>query len=122
MRIYSVTPIHVDEAELARRQARYDQLCPPGVTVVLEDIGEQAPTALDTAEQVRESEALVADRLRAAAPDHARQGYRRQQRRRRHRIGLRRAGENIGVQSLTSATARIAYFLCRPPMRWNLTR
>jgi len=75
VRIYSVTPIHVDEAELARRQARYDQLCPPGVTVVLEDIGEQAPTALDTAEQVRESEALVADRLRAAAAAAGERGY-----------------------------------------------
>lgn len=67
MRIYSVTPIHVDEAELARRQTRYDQLSPEGVTIELHDLGPDAPTALDTADQVRQSEALVAERLRTAA-------------------------------------------------------
>lgn len=67
MRIYSVTPIHVDGAELARRQARYDQLSPEGVTIELHDLGAEGPTALDTAHQVRDSEALVAERLRAAA-------------------------------------------------------
>lgn len=71
MRIFSVTPIHVDDAELARRQERYDQLCPEGLTVELHDIGPEAPTALDTARQVRESETLVAQRLRVAAG----QGY-----------------------------------------------
>lgn len=75
MRIYSVTPIHVDPVELARRQARYDQLCPPGIAVVLEDIGADAPTALDTDEQVRQSEALVTARLRAAADRAADEGY-----------------------------------------------
>jgi Asp/Glu/hydantoin racemase len=67
VRIYSVTPIHVDDAELTRRRARYDQLCPQGVTVELHDIGPDAPTALNTAAEVRESEALVAERLRWAA-------------------------------------------------------
>lgn len=66
MRVYSVTPIHVDADELARRQARYDALCPPGLHVELHDIGHGAPTALDTAEQVRESERLVVDALTAA--------------------------------------------------------
>lgn len=69
MRIYSVTPIHVDEAELARRQARYDRLCPDGVAIELHDIGAAAPAALDTTAQVRESEVLVAQRLRSAAGD-----------------------------------------------------
>ncbi|WP_281690324.1 aspartate/glutamate racemase family protein [Pseudonocardia thermophila] len=68
MRIYAVTPIHVDPDELARRQARYDALCPPGLRVELHDIGPRAPRALDTAEQVRESEALVVDALTAAPP------------------------------------------------------
>lgn len=66
MRIYAVTPIHVDAEELARRQARYDALCPPGLRVELHDIGPAAPQALDTAEQVRESERLVVDALTAA--------------------------------------------------------
>ncbi|MBQ0978675.1 MULTISPECIES: aspartate/glutamate racemase family protein [Micromonospora] len=66
MRIYAVTPIHVDAEELARRQARYAALSPPGVDVVLHDIGADAPRALDTDEQVRESEVLVTAALRGA--------------------------------------------------------
>lgn len=69
MRIFSVTPIHVDEAELARRQARYDQLSPSGVTMVLHDIGPEAPVALNTAAEVRASEAVVADRMWQAAQE-----------------------------------------------------
>jgi allantoin racemase len=65
MRIYAVTPIHVDEAELARRQARYGALSPPGVEIALHDIGPAAPRALDTEAQVRQSEALVVEALRA---------------------------------------------------------
>ncbi|MDN5917615.1 MAG: hydantoin racemase [Pseudonocardia sp.] len=59
MRIYAVTPIHVDGPELIRRQARYDALSPAGVEVVLHDIGPDAPRALETAEQIRASEVLV---------------------------------------------------------------
>ena len=33
VRLYAVTPIHVPDAELARRQARYDALSPPGLVV-----------------------------------------------------------------------------------------
>lgn len=66
MRIYSVTPIHVGAAELARRQARYDALCPPGVEVELHDIGSQAPRSLETADDVRASEDVVVEALRAA--------------------------------------------------------
>ncbi|GAB4071184.1 hypothetical protein GCM10028777_38620 [Angustibacter speluncae] len=68
--LYAVTPIHVDGAELARRQARYDELCPPGLRVELHDIGPDAPRALDTEQQVRDSEGLVTAALEAA-PDHA---------------------------------------------------
>lgn len=68
--LYAVTPIHVDDAELARRQARYDHLCPPGLRVELHDIGPDAPRALDTEQQVRDSEGLVTAALEAA-PDHA---------------------------------------------------
>jgi Asp/Glu/hydantoin racemase len=66
VRIHAVTPIHVDADELARRQARYDALCPPGSHVVLHDIGPDAPRALDTADEIRESERLVVEALRAA--------------------------------------------------------
>jgi allantoin racemase len=66
VRIHAVTPIHVDADELARRQARYDALCPPGQRVELHDIGPDAPRALDTADEVRESERLVVEALTAA--------------------------------------------------------
>jgi allantoin racemase len=68
VRIHAVTPIHVDADELARRQARYDALCPPGLRLELHDIGPDAPVALDTAEEVRESERLVVEALRSAPP------------------------------------------------------
>lgn len=59
MRIWSVTPIAVGPQELARRQERYDRLSPLGVSVHLSDIGDAAPRALDTDEQVRASERAV---------------------------------------------------------------
>ncbi len=43
MRVYAVTPIHVSPEELARRQARYDALCPAGLAVELHDVGPDAP-------------------------------------------------------------------------------
>ena len=49
VRIHAVTPIHVDADELARRQTRYDALCPAGLHLELHDIGPDAPRALDTA-------------------------------------------------------------------------
>ncbi len=70
MRLYAVTPIHVDDEELARRQARYDALSPAGLVVELHDIGPQAPLALETEQEVRDSEGLVIAALEQA-PDHA---------------------------------------------------
>lgn len=70
MHLYAVTPIHVSDAELARRQARYEALSPAGLVVELRDLGPGAPRALDTEQQVRDSEGLVVEALRAA-PDHA---------------------------------------------------
>jgi allantoin racemase len=68
VRIYAVTPIHVSDDELARRQARYDALSPAGVCVELHDIGPHAPKALNTERAVRNSETLVIEAL-TAAPD-----------------------------------------------------
>lgn len=70
MHLYAVTPIHVGPPELARRQARYDALSPAGLTVELHDLGDGAPRALDTEQQVRDSEGLVLAALEQA-PDHA---------------------------------------------------
>lgn len=70
LHLYAVTPIHVAPGELARRQARYDALSPAGLTVELRDLGDDAPRALDTEQQVRDSEGLVVAALEQA-PDHA---------------------------------------------------
>lgn len=70
MHIWSVTPIHVSDTELARRQARYDELSPTGLHVELVDLGVDAPPQLATEQDVRDSEGLVAAALEAA-PDRA---------------------------------------------------
>jgi len=70
VRVRAVTPIHVDAAELARRQRRYDRLAPDGVSVELSDLGDgpEVPRALETAADVRRSEALVITSLQATDP------------------------------------------------------
>lgn len=64
MRLLAITPIHVGETELARRQTRYDTLSPHGVTVHLEDLGtgSDVPDALETAEDIVASEAALVQR------------------------------------------------------------
>ena len=68
MRLLAITPIVVDDAELERRQRRYDELAPDGVTVVLEHLGE-GPRALDTDGDVRASEQALLERYRAVDPE-----------------------------------------------------
>lgn len=70
MHVWSVTPIHVDPEELARRQSRYDALSPAGLHVELVDIGADAPRQLATEQDVRDSEGLVAEAL-SRAPEAA---------------------------------------------------
>lgn len=71
MRVRAVTPIHVDAAELARRQRRYDRLTPDGVTVELADLGDspEVPRALENADDVRRSEDLLGAALQVTDPD-----------------------------------------------------
>lgn len=61
MRVRAITPMHVGPVELRRRQQRYDRLCPPGLTLHLDDLPDAAdvPRALDTAADIRRSEELV---------------------------------------------------------------
>lgn len=70
MRLFAVTPIHVPDAELVRRQRRYDRLSPPGLTVSLHDLGPDAPTTLDTHDDVEASEKLVRRALSDAGPEY----------------------------------------------------
>jgi len=71
MHLLAITPIHVGEEELARRQRRYDGLAPAGLTVHLEDLGagSEVPSALETAEDISASEAAMAERFRRADLD-----------------------------------------------------
>jgi Asp/Glu/hydantoin racemase len=66
MRVYAITPVHVDAEALSCRQARYDEISPPGVRVELHDVGAAAPRALETVADLRQSARLVAAALRAA--------------------------------------------------------
>jgi Asp/Glu/hydantoin racemase len=61
MRIRAITPIRVSEAELARRQARYRALSPPGIEVELVNPPDRprVPGRLDSARDIRVSEELV---------------------------------------------------------------
>lgn len=70
-RVFSVTPIHVGEAELQRRRRRYATLAPGGIAVDLVDIGPEAPGKLETAADLRASEEAVTANLEA----HAAAGY-----------------------------------------------
>lgn len=65
MQILAITPISVDEQELARRQARYDKLSPRGTRVHLENLGSasQVPHALETTEDIEASEAALVERF-----------------------------------------------------------
>jgi Asp/Glu/hydantoin racemase len=67
MRLLAITPIRVSEEELIRRQARYDRLSPPGVSVRLEHLRE-GPHALNDAEDIAASEAALLDQFAAADP------------------------------------------------------
>lgn len=69
MRLLAYTPIHVDFTEFRRRQERYDALSPAGLTVVLRNIGPDAPRALDTEADVRRSEAVLTEAFTTADPE-----------------------------------------------------
>lgn len=58
MRLRAITPIVVPDDELARRQTRYDELCPPGVSLHLDNLP-AGPDRLESEAQIRESERLV---------------------------------------------------------------
>lgn len=59
MHLLAFTPIDVDDAELRRRQQRYDDLSPESVRIELRNIGSDGPRALDTEADIRESERVL---------------------------------------------------------------
>lgn len=63
MRIISITPIHVTEEELQRRQERYDRIAPSGLKVELRNLPHRSITALDKEADVRNSDQLLAGEI-----------------------------------------------------------
>lgn len=70
MRVKSITPIRVTAAELARRQARYDELAPAGVEVDLINLtdGPGVPRRLESADDIALSDRLVAVEIARTDP------------------------------------------------------
>lgn len=62
MRLVGITPIVVSDGELRRRQARYTELTPDGVTIDLVNLGD-GPTRLETSGEIRGSEDLVYEQV-----------------------------------------------------------
>lgn len=71
LRVRAITPIHVDDAELRRRQQRYSRLAPEGVAIHLDDIGDDpaVPRSLENQDDVRRSEDLVMAEIRRTDPE-----------------------------------------------------
>jgi allantoin racemase len=72
LRIKAITPIRVSGEELARRQARYSRLSPPGTEIELVNLppGDGSPARLETAEDIAASDRLVAqEALRGAGTE-----------------------------------------------------
>jgi Asp/Glu/hydantoin racemase len=68
--IRAITPIHIDDTELARRRARYQHLAPPGTTVTLANLPgtSDIPRQLATPDDIAASDAAVSAALRALDP------------------------------------------------------
>jgi Asp/Glu/hydantoin racemase len=66
LRVRAITPIHVDDAELTRRRARYALLTPPNLRLHLDNLpaGPDVPRQLDTAAAIAASDALVVEAAR----------------------------------------------------------
>jgi Asp/Glu/hydantoin racemase len=70
MRLIGITPIIVSDGELRRRQARYTELAPDGVTIELVNL-KDGPTRLETPGEIRSSEDLVFEQvIRMDVGDH----------------------------------------------------
>jgi hypothetical protein len=59
VRLLALTPIHVPDAEVARRQARYDAIVPPGVAVVVRRPEGELPRELGTPADVEASDVAL---------------------------------------------------------------
>lgn len=59
MRLLALTPIHVPDHEVARRQARYDAIAPAGVEVVVRRPAGDLPRQLGTDDDVAASDAAL---------------------------------------------------------------
>lgn len=70
MRIKTITPLHVTEEELARRQERYSRLAPAPLQMRMANLPSDAPPTLGTAEACRASDTFVYDEAMQTDSDH----------------------------------------------------
>ena len=70
MHVRAITPIHISATELARRQARYDKLAPPGIDIQLENLPDRSdvPRQLASTSDIAASDAAVRARLAELDP------------------------------------------------------
>jgi Asp/Glu/hydantoin racemase len=70
LRLRAITPIHVDDAELERRRARYTALAPAGVQMHLDNLpaDPDVPRQLDTADAIAASDTFVVEAARRTDP------------------------------------------------------
>lgn len=70
MKLIAITPIKVTEAELARRQKRYQRIAPEGLEIELLNLAmPTAPTSLDQESDIRKSDLGVSESLHALPSD-----------------------------------------------------
>jgi allantoin racemase len=69
VRVIAITPIHVSDEELARRQRRYDSFAGAHLAVTVANLPPDAPRQLADARDIAASDELVAERARQADPD-----------------------------------------------------
>ena len=70
MRLLALTPIHVPDAEVTRRQARYDAIAPAGVTVVVRRPEGELPRELGSAADIAASDAALLSAYAAEPAGH----------------------------------------------------
>lgn len=71
LRVKSIAPLHLQAAELERRQARYTRLGGSRLDITLVNlVGDDAPARMDTPDEIGASERLVADEIGRTDPAH----------------------------------------------------
>ena len=69
LRVKAITPIHLPDEEVARRQSRYNRLGGARVRINLVNLGKGAPLRLDSAEDIARSDGYVREEIGRTDPE-----------------------------------------------------